>query len=111
MGENGPRGRPFVSMARMMELLTRMGVHFHTREGKRWWPMRSIPWIGFVVYTERGVVEIDPARRQKGMKLRDVIASLPTQSTLSARAALSTVSFLNFLQRVAPCGCTHLLSG
>ena len=41
--EGGFCDRLLVSMARMMELLTRMGVHFHTREGKRWGPGSRYP--------------------------------------------------------------------
>ena len=67
------RDRLFATMARIVELLAQMGVHLHTREGRPWWPTQSIAWLGFVVHTERGVVEIDAGKRQKGVALRDVI--------------------------------------
>ena len=73
--EDGSRGRLFVIMARMLELIARMGAHYHTREGRRWWPTRSTPWRGFVVNTERGVVEIDSGKRRKGAALCDAIVA------------------------------------
>ena len=54
--EDGFRDRSFVGMARKMELPTRMGVHFHTREDRRRWSAQSIPWIDFVADAERGAV-------------------------------------------------------
>ena len=88
-----------------------MSIHFHTREGKRWGPTQSIPWLGFVANAGRGVVEIDAGKLQRGMALREAASSLPSGSTLPARTALPTVSFLNFLQWVAPGGFIHLRRG
>ena len=39
------------SMTNMMSILERLGVRYHTKEGKRWWPTRVIPWLGFEVDT------------------------------------------------------------
>ena len=94
--EDGARGRLFASMVRIMELLAQIGVRFHTRGGKRWWLTQSIPWLGFVVNAERGVVGIDAGKRQKGVALCDAVVSLPPCLTISARTVLSTRAFLDF---------------
>ena len=61
--EDGSRGRVFVSMVRLMGLLTHMGVRYHTHEGKRSRPTQAISWIGFTVSAGDGVVELDPMKR------------------------------------------------
>ena len=55
--------RVFVSMVRLMGLLTHMGVRYHTHEGKRSRPTQAISWIGFTVSAGDGVVELDPMKR------------------------------------------------
>ena len=39
----GGREPLFVGLAQFLSLLTRVGVRYHTREGKRWWHCRPIP--------------------------------------------------------------------
>ena len=80
----------------MMEVLTRVGAHLHTREGKRWWPTQSIPWIGSMV-NARGGVDIEPEKRQEGLDLRDVAMALPAESALPDRTVCSTASYRNCL--------------
>ena len=107
---SGSSDRLLVSMARMMELLTRIGVHFHTREGKCWWPAKSIPWIGFTANAEGGVVEIEPkARESYGPARRCCYAAV--QISYACSAFLFPASYLNFLQWIAPGGFPRPRSG
>ena len=96
----------------MTGLLARMmGLHFHTREGTRWWPTQSIPWIGFIADAKRGVIGIDPGKRRQCMASCDVVVSLPARSAQPARTVLSTVSLLDCLQWIAHGGFAHLRGG
>ena len=70
---DGSRDRFFVSTARFVEPLSRVGFRSHTLEGGRWWPTQSIPLIGSFVKTNEGVVEIEARERRKGMSLRDAV--------------------------------------
>ena len=73
--------------------------------------MQSIHWIGFIVKTECGAVEIDRGERRKGMAVCDAVVSLPARSTLPAQSVLPTLLYLNFLQVLAPGGVANLRSG
>ena len=42
-------------MAGLMSLLDQMGARYHAKEGKRWWPTRLIPWLGFEVDAQNDV--------------------------------------------------------
>ena len=43
----------------LMSLLGDMGVRYHAKEGKRWWPARLIPWLGFEVDTVSNVARME----------------------------------------------------
>ena len=49
MEENGARAQLFCTVARFMEMLPELGVRFHTKESKRWWPRQSVPLLDFRV--------------------------------------------------------------
>ena len=64
--ESGDRAQPFRVMARFMEVISKTGDRFHAEEPERWWPCKSIPWLGFDVDTEHRRVEVTGRRRKKG---------------------------------------------
>ena len=43
VGASGERDALAVGMAGVMSLLDQMGVGYHAKGGKRWWPARSMP--------------------------------------------------------------------
>ena len=109
--ESGDHDALAASMTGMMSVLDQLGVRYHTKEGKRWWPTRVIPWLGFVVDTRENVVRMEEAKVAKGQRLCEEIAGANPGSEVSARDLLASVSFLNFLHWVVPGGFCHLRSG
>ena len=99
------------SMTNMLSLLERMGVRFHTKEGKRWRPTRSIPWLGFEVDTRANVVRLEERKVEEGLRPCEEIFGAQLGAVVPARDLLATVSFLNFLHWVIPGGFCHLMSG
>ena len=99
------------SMTGMMSVLDRMGVRYHTKEGKRWWPTRVIPWLGFEVDMRENVVRMEESKVAKGQRLCEEVINTCSGAEMSARELLAAVSFLNFLHWVAPGGFCHLRSG
>ena len=88
-----------------------MGVRFHTIEGKRWWPTRRIPWLGFEVDSKANVAELEVRKVQKSSRLCEELFEASPGSRVSARSLLATVPFSNFLEWVIPVGFRHLRSG
>ena len=74
------------SMTGMMSILERLGVRYHTKEGKGWWPTRVIPWLGFEVDTRANVVRLEERKVLKAQRLREEISSAKPGSDMSARA-------------------------
>ena len=109
--ESGEHDALAVCMTGMMSLLDHMGVRYHTKEGKRWWPTRVIPWLGFEVDTRENVVRMEENKVIKGQRLCEEVINAVPGSEMSARDLLATVSFLNFLHWVIPGGFCHLRSG
>ena len=56
--ESGGHDALAASMTGMMSVLDQLGVRYHAKEGKRWWPTRLIPWLGFEVDTQNNVVRL-----------------------------------------------------
>ena len=98
-------------MSGLMSLLGRMGARYHTKEGKRWWPARTILWLGFEVDTHNNVVRMEERKVEEGLRLREGIFEPVPGASMQARGLLAAVSFLNFLQWVAPGGFCHPRSG
>ena len=64
------------SMTNMLAILERMGVRYHTKGGKRWWPTRLIPWLGFEVDTKSNAVRLEERKVERGLRLREEIFSV-----------------------------------
>ena len=56
-------------MTGIMSLMDRMGARYHTKDGKRWWPTRAMPWSGSVVDTQGGVVRMGERKIENGGSL------------------------------------------
>ena len=85
------------SMTGMMSVLERMGVRYHTKEGKRRRPARGIPWLGFEVDTRCNVARLGKRKISKRQRLRGEIFSARPGAVTSGRGLLAAASFLNFL--------------
>ena len=107
---SGARGELAVDMVEFKVLLGRLGVRFHTREGKQWRPTRIIAWPGCTVDTGGGVFRIEDKIVTQGTSVRRELFGLQPDSTTAARGVLSPVS-LNFDQWVAPGNFRHLCDG
>ena len=94
-----------------MSLLDQMGAGYHTKEGKRWWPTRRIPWLGFEIDTQDSVVRMEERKVEKGIRVREGIFESRPGATVPARDLLPAVSYLNFLRSAIPGGFCHLRSG
>ena len=108
---SGGRDALAVGMSGLMPLVDQMGARYHTKEGKRWRPARLIPWLGFEVDTHNNVVRMEERKVEKGLRLRAGIFESEPGASMQARVLLATVSYLTFLQWVAPGGFRHLRSG
>ena len=93
MGASGEHG----ALAGSTSFFDDIGVRYHTKEGKLWWPTRSIARLGFVMDTNRGEVKVAENNVAKALGLRRELPSSPSGSSESARALLVPVSYLNFL--------------
>ena len=108
---SGEHGELAPGMAGFMSLVDRMSARYHTEDGKWWWPTRAMPWSGFVVDTQSGVVRMEERKIENGVRLREALFGAQPGSTVPARGLLASVSFLNFLDLVVPGGFCHLRSG
>ena len=55
---NGEHYMLAANMTRFMSYLNDIGVGYHEKDGKRWWPIRSIPRLGHAVDANEGEVEM-----------------------------------------------------
>ena len=90
-----------VGMTGFTSLLEQMGARYRAKEGKRWWPTRTTPWLGFAVDTLDGAAKMEGRKIEEGLRLREALYGARPGSTVPAREFLASVSFLNFLHWVA----------
>ena len=107
----GERGSLAADMTGVTSLLGDMGIRYHAAEGKRLWPTRFTPWLGFEADAYRGAVRTEERKVSGGPRLREEIFGAPQGSEMPARTLLASASFLNFLHWVTPGGFRHLRSG
>ena len=93
VGATGEHDALAAGTAGLMSLLDQMGIRFHTKEGKGWWPTRSIPWLGFGIYTRSNVVRMGERKVEKGPRSRDRIFEYRPVATMQGRELLATVSY------------------
>ena len=56
-----------------MSLFEQMGIRYRAKEGERWRPVRSTPWLGFEADAREGVVRVENRKVGKGLRLREGI--------------------------------------
>ena len=110
-GASGEHDAIAATVTNMLSLQERMGVRVHTKEGKRWRPTRSIPWLGFEVDTMANVVRPEERKVGKGLLPREKIFGAQSGAVVLAKYLLAAASFLNFLHWVIPGGFCRLRSG
>ena len=74
-----------VGVTGLMSLFEQMGVRYHAKEGKRWWPTRLIPWLGFEVDAREGLVRMEGRNVEKSLRLRDGIFEARPGTSVLAR--------------------------
>ena len=89
----------------------RLGIRYHTREGKRWWPARTILRLGFTADTKDNVVREEDKKVETGTFLCQDAVGLQPNPLMSARPLLPSVSILNLGRWIVPGGFRHLLHG
>ena len=83
--KSGDRTQLFVGMARLAELLSRLGGRFHTKPSNRWRLSRVIPSLGFEVHAEKMRVQLTSEKKEKGRSLRGRRAPVATGDQVSAK--------------------------
>ena len=94
-------------MSKFKDLLGHIGIRYHSREGAKWWPDRTIPRLGFTVDTRDGVVRFENKKVAKGLSLRHEVVHFDHVGA----CVLPSVSSLNFVQRIVPDGACQLRRG
>ena len=82
----------------------KLGVRFHAKASKRWWPSEAIPRLGFDVDTKAMRVRLTTEKSEKGMLLCARRAPVPTEDLLSAKEILQYASYRNNLEWLVPGG-------
>ena len=100
VGSTGAHDELAVDIVTLKCFLDRFGVRYHTRKGKHWWPTKVIPRLGLVVVTDDSVVRMEDEKLSTEMSLRRGIFGLQPDSTMSARALLSSVAVFTFFPRL-----------
>ena len=99
----GQHGALAAGVTGHMSLLGQMGARYRAKEGKRWWPTRRIPWLGFEVDTQT----TSPVWKIAGSKKAP---GCVRGSSSPARGRPRRLE-MNFLRWVVPGGSCHLRSG
>ena len=97
------------AVTRALAILAAIGVRFHTKESKLFWPTRCIPFLGFLIDTEAFVIRITPEKLAKALaSLRPFVShalhGARHPHNLMLMDLVKLVGFLNFLAPIIPGG-------
>ena len=76
-------------MAGVTSSLGDMGIRYRAKAGKRWWPTRRIPRLGFEAGAYRGAVSMEESNVLEGPRPREEIFGASPGSEMSARTLLN----------------------